>query len=567
MLALCTAALLSAACGSDETIEPPVTPPRDAGVDAGVDAGPGATDGGRDAGPAEEPDAGVEPSFSLATSPEQTVQFMAGASSSSGVFVTRQPSFTGDVSVTVEGLPPHVRTVQPLPLIVPGSEQSALLGYVPDEFAAYGRYPLTLVGVGGGERVEFPLTLEVQPGPAALDSAFGASGVMIPGLGPSPVTITSMAVQPDGKWILAGFTGSVIGLRDVWVARLLPGGTPDPAFGTNGVVVSDICGGDDYVDAVAVLPDGRIVVAGGAVAGTNTCGGTQQQGLLMARYTAAGVLDTTFGGTGVRTLKLTTGIGALHGLTVDANGRYLGVGTGDNSGTDMVVIRMLPTGALDTTFSGDGVASVDLGRTDDGRCVVAEPDGKIMLAGTSTGSFNLLALRRLNADGSTDGTFRYLPLAAYPEITPRSLHRLSDGKWLVAGKGVSYGGSTSAVVVRLTSSGAEDSSFGDDGYKSFNTFAFPASVTDTVVGSGLLADGTIVVATSSQDAQGAFAVGVTHLRANGTATLRSHRTDLPGDEKPTAAVLGADGFLRVAGTRTPEGGTQAAPFVIRFHPY
>ncbi|NOJ95126.1 hypothetical protein HMI51_19565 [Corallococcus coralloides] len=570
-LALMVAALMAGACGSsDAPAGPSPTPSRDAGVDAGTGASDGGSDGGaqeQDGGTEEPttPDAGEPPpAFTLSTASEQTVRFNPSTSTALAVQVLRDAAFTGEVSLSVEGLPPHVRTTQALPVIIPEGAASTPLGYIPDEFAAYGRFSLKLIGVGGDTRAEFPVTLDVQPAPAALDSAFGTEGVATPELGLPAVKINGMAEQADGKWILVGSTGST-GQRDVLVVRLLPDGTPDATFGTQGVVVSDICGDDDYVDAVTVQSDGRIVVAGGAISGTNTCSGAKYQSVLLARYTSAGVLDTTFGGTGVRTFQLSTGISTLHAVTVDANGNIVGAGTVDNDGLDLVVVRLTPAGAPDTTFSGDGVATMDVGREDDGLCVVAEPDGKVVVAGTSTGSLDTLVVRRFNANGTLDNSFRYSPSFSSPDITPRTLQRLSNGKWLLGGKAVFSNGDTQAVVARLTASAGQDASFGSEGYTYF-TAGF-TGVRDTVVGTSVLADGTLVVATWSQDAKGASGLGVVHLAPNGTSILRSHRTDLPGEEQPTVARLDAQGFLRVAGTRVPEGKSEAVPFVTRFHPY
>ncbi|RKH54684.1 hypothetical protein [Corallococcus llansteffanensis] len=565
-LALTGVALGIGACDSEEPAGPPATPSRD----AGSDAGPVGTDAGGqepDGGPVDpQPDGGQDPlppAFSLATSSEQTVRFDPTTRTALAVGVLRQPTFSGDVLLTVEGLPAHVST-EPLPVTVSATESGAPVGFYPDEFAAYGRFPLTLVGVGGGERVEFPVTLVVQPGRAALDSAFGTAGVAMPALGLTAVSINAMAAQPDGKWLLVGSTGAT-GLRDVLVARLLPNGTPDTSFGTQGVVVSDICGSDDYADAVTVQSDGSIVIAGGAIAGTNTCAGTKYQSVLLVRYTSAGGLDTTFGGTGVRTFQLSTGNSTLHAVTLDATGRIVGAGTVRNSDLDLLAVRLLSTGALDTTFSGDGVAAVDLGREDDGLCVVTEPDGKVVVAGTSSGSLNTLALIRFNSNGTWDRTLGYVPSFTSPDITPRTLHRLADGKLLVGGRADFADGATRATLVRVWAGGDEDTSFNGVGF-TFLTAGLPG-VKDAVVGTGLLSGGAIALATWSQDSKGASALGVIHVSADGASTLRSHRTDLPGDEKPTTALLDAEGFLRVAGTRIPEGQTQATPFVTRFHPY
>ncbi|WP_158625121.1 hypothetical protein [Corallococcus terminator] len=516
-------------------------PPTDAGVDAGVTA-----------------------AFRISAVSELTARFDPKTATSVLVNVLREPPFTAGVSLSVDGLPPHVRVVQLLPVVIPETENSTPLGFYPDEFAAYGRFPLTLVGQGGGDRVEFPFTLDIQPGRAALDSALGTAGLAMPALGQPSVRINAVAAQTDGKWILVGSTGST-GLQDVLVARLLPDGTPDSSFGTQGVVVTDICGGDDYVNAVTVLSDGRIVVAGAALSGTNTCSGTKYQSVLLARYTSTGAPDTTFGGTGVRTFQLSTGSSSLHAVTVDTNGRVVGAGTVRNGDLDLLVIRLLPTGEQDTTFSGDGVAAANPGQEDHGLCVVAEPDGKIMVAGTTSGNFNKVALERFSADGTLDRSFRYFTDLRSVEITPHTLHRLADGTYVLGGRAVYSDGAMKATLARVTATGREDTTFNGTGYAYFTT-AFVGGK-DLVIGTGLLPGGTIAVATWSQDDSGASGLGVVHVSADGASILRSHRTELPGDEKPTAAVLDSAGFLRVVGTLVPEGQTEAAPFVTRFHPY
>ncbi|RKH50255.1 hypothetical protein D7X55_02035 [Corallococcus sp. AB049A] len=267
----------------------------------------------------------------------------------------------------------------------------------------------------------------------------------------------------------------------------------------------------------------------------------------------------------MRTFQLSTGISTLHALTLDASERIIGAGTVDNSGLDLVVIRLTPLGALDTTFSGDGVATADEGHQDEGLCVVAGHDGKIVVAGTSTGSLDNLVVRRFNLSGTLDNTFHSLSDFSSPDLTPRTLIRLSNGKRLVGGKAVFSDGTSQGVVVGLSASAAQDPFFGDGGYAFFKS-GLP-SVQEALVGMDLLADGTVVAATWSQDAKGASGLGVVHVDKSGLKVLRAHRTDLPGKEQPTAARLDAQGFLRVVGTRVPDGQSEAVPFVTRFHPH
>jgi uncharacterized delta-60 repeat protein len=563
-LALVAVSLGTGACGKDE---PSPTPSPDAGQTR-PDAGSTAPDSGTgpDSGTEPLPDAGEQPppAFTLTAATELTIAFNPTNNYGFVIQVQRQPDFTGEVSLSVEGLPEDVTTDPTMPLTIPGTEDSSSLFFALDEFTTYGRFPVKLVATGGGSRVEHTLTLVILHAQAALDSSFGTRGVAAPELGHPAVSINAMAVQPDGKWILVGSTGST-GLRDVLVARLLADGTPDTSFGTRGVVVQDICGSDDYVDAVTVLSDGRIVVAGGAVAGTNTCTGSKQQSALFARFTASGTPDTTFGGTGTRTFQLTSGIATLHAVTVDANGNVVGAGTVDNSDLDLLVIRLTPTGVPDTTFSSDGLAWTDEGGNEDGLGLVTESDGEVVVVGTSTNSSNTLAVVRFNANGTRDRSFSYIPSYVSPDIKPRTVHLLSNGRLLIGGRADFAEGDVSAALVRLTSNGDEDTTFNRRGYQYLS--AGRTSRKDTVVGTALLPGGEIAVATWSLDAAGASGLGVIHMSADGATQLRSHRTDLPGEETPTTAVLDAEGYLRVAGMRTLTGQAGSKPFVTRFWPY
>ncbi|QSQ19499.1 hypothetical protein JY651_29795 [Pyxidicoccus parkwayensis] len=533
--------------------------PRDSGVPE-TDSGVIETDAGTG-----EPDSGVSiPAITLEGSGEVTLEFAPGAPVDFPVQVVRKEPFSADVTLSVVDLPPHVKAV---PVTVPGTETAALLSFTVDEFAAYGRFPVKLVAVGGGEQAELALTVIVNHGQAALDSSFGNEGVVAPDLGQPAVRINNMAAQPDGKWVLVGSTGST-GLRDVLVARLLADGTPDPDFGTKGVVVTDVCGGDDYVDAVTVLSDGRILVAGGAVYGAGSCSGTKYQGALFIRYTAAGALDTTFGGTGVRAFQISAGVATLHAVTVDSQGRIVGAGTVKNTDLDLMVMRLTPTGEQDKSFSSDGLAWMDLGDDEDGMAVVTQSDDKVVVTGTSTASANLLALVRFNADGTKDSGFSYASGFSYPKVTPRTLHLLPDGKLLVGGKGVfNSGGATyAAVLARMTKSGALDTSFESQmGLRSYSAVTNTAK--DTLAGTAILPGGEVVLATWSKDAADAPGVGLIHVSADGRTVLRAHRTDLSGDERPVCAALGVDGTLGVAGMRTASGQSSERPFMTRFWPY
>jgi len=561
-LALMIVALGTMACPGTP---PPSTP--DAGLpQQRPDAGTQVDAGEPDSGIVDpEPDAGSgpppPPAFTIQASEELSLRFKPEGFFRFDVRVNRQSSFTGSVALSVEGLPPHIQ-VAPVPIA--DTVNAGWLDFTLDEFAAYGRIPVKVVGEGGGERVEFALTLDVQPGQAALDSAFGSNGIAMPGLGYPAVSINAMTVQTDGKWILVGSTGST-GLRDVLVARLLPDGTPDAAFGTNGVVVTDICGGDDFLDAVTVLSDGRILVAGGAMAATGSCSDTRYQSVLFARYTSTGAPDTTLGNTGVLTFRISSGStitpAVLHAVAVDSQGRIVGAGTAQHDDKDILLMRLSPTGLADSTFGGDGVVSRDLGTNEEGMGLAIQADGKLAVTVTQGDTNRDMVMQRFTPSGAVDPAFDYFSTWTKIDLVPRTLHLLSNGKFVVGGLMTRETGETEVFLARITSRGDNDTTFASSGYRFLK-----AGQNDTLAGTGVLPGGQLVAATWSKDAAGRSGIGVVHVSEIGV-TLRTHRTDLPGEEKPGVALIDAEGFLRVAGVRTTSEQPAEAPFVTRFWPY
>ena len=95
-----------------------------------------------------------------------------------------------------------------------------------------------------------------------LDTTFSGTGKVVTDLGGNDQG-RALAIQPDGKLVMVGNASSPATGIDIAVARFNPNGTLDTTFGTGGKVTTDISGQDDYVVAVAVQADGKIL-AGGA---------------------------------------------------------------------------------------------------------------------------------------------------------------------------------------------------------------------------------------------------------------------------------------------------------------
>jgi uncharacterized delta-60 repeat protein len=125
-----------------------------------------------------------------------------------------------------------------------------------------------------------------------LDSAFGNAGKVITTI-QNREQATDVAVQPDGKIVVVGSLYSPSLTSNFFLARYLANGTPDKSFGANGLVITNI---DQKAEARALLlqTDGKIIAAGWAWTSD-----PYHLYCVLARYTAAGQLDPTFGTGGI----------------------------------------------------------------------------------------------------------------------------------------------------------------------------------------------------------------------------------------------------------------------------
>ena len=218
-----------------------------------------------------------------------------------------------------------------------------------------------------------------------------------------------LAVQPDGRIVVAGYTGPRFGSpTDFAVARYLADGTPDPTFGTAGVVVTDWHGSTDRAYAVLIQSDGRIVVAGHA--GTPTVSGPDND-FAVARYTASGALDASFGDGG----KAETGVAGLadfaYAAALQPDGSIVLAGRAGTTGgadPDVGLVRYLADGTLDPTFGRAGVVLIDVsgGSWDEASDVAIAGDGGILVAVQAVAGTTFdFALARFRSDGAVDTGF------------------------------------------------------------------------------------------------------------------------------------------------------------------
>jgi uncharacterized delta-60 repeat protein len=233
----------------------------------------------------------------------------------------------------------------------------------------------------------------------SLDPSFGAGGRVTTAFGIGESRAEAVALQPDGKIVVIGFVRPSVAKYSFALARYNPDGSPDPSFGAGGKVTTAIQS-DDEAYAVALEPNGKIVVGGES-------SDYLTREFALVRYNPDGSLDTGFGAGGKVTTPIGSGGGA-RGLALQPDGEIVVVGyCGVGSQSAFAVARYNGNGTLDPSFGTGGKVTTAIGSTDDEASAIAlQPDGEIVAAGYSdNGLHKVFALVRYDRDGSLDPSF------------------------------------------------------------------------------------------------------------------------------------------------------------------
>jgi len=233
-----------------------------------------------------------------------------------------------------------------------------------------------------------------------LDPTFGIGGKVTTGFDVPTASATTVALQPDGKIVAAGWLFDKTANIDFAVARYNADGSLDETFGLHGKVRTDFFGLDDIANAVALQPDGKIVVAGNARSGLDLH-------FALARYDPDGSLDTTFDSDGRATGSL---FGGAYAIVVQSDGGIVVAGTGYGSGTsnDFALSRFNSNGSPDISFGTGGTVQTDFFGLEDGAfALIILPGGDFVALGyAATNVTGIdLALARYHSDGSPDTSF------------------------------------------------------------------------------------------------------------------------------------------------------------------
>ena len=292
-----------------------------------------------------------------------------------------------------------------------------------------------------GQNYDFALIRYNKDG--TVDSTFSKGGIQLTDFGGTDDKATGIAIQGDGKIILAGMAGNKFG-----ISRYNTNGSLDITFDGDGLQTTSF-GGVDFATSASIQNDGKILVAGSG----------------LARYNINGTLDLTFGING----KISTPF-ICNNVHIQADGKIIIQG----NNIYCSVARFNTYGTPDTTFGINGMRVLEFTHNTNptlhGNSLGFQSDGKIIIGGyletkqkdLTSSQFGVL---RLNTDGSDDNNF----FTGWPILSSVNNHDYatsliiqSDNKILLGGY-YNNDNNEDFTITRYNSNGSLDNTFNGDG--------------------------------------------------------------------------------------------------------
>jgi uncharacterized delta-60 repeat protein len=416
-----------------------------------------------------------------------------------------------------------------------------------------------------------PITIPPYSAAGTLDTSFGGGAGFI--IHPSAAGGVgddqgfAVALDGNGKIVVAGSSVNAGGNALLTVWRFNPGGSPDVTFGGTGFVTHANLAGGVFQDggfAVKIDGNGKIVVAGRRWNGAD-------YDLIVLRLHPNGAFDPALGGVGFL-LRDTSGanLDEGHALAIDGAGNIVVAGTSFGGGNDIGVWRFDSAGTPDATFGASGYSSFDrAGANDAGAGIALDAAGQIVVAGTFSVAANDRQgiVRLLGTNGNldttfdTDGTNESPLLGATPVDQNRGNALAIDGsgRIVVAGQAMDGGGNFYMVVWRWLANGTLDTGFNGTGYKSLaNLGGALGEIANAVTLDG---QGRILLAGYATGATKIMAL--VRLSSNGapdasfgTAGVVTHNSAAggAGDDRANAVLVDSSGKILVVGASFNSGG-------------
>jgi uncharacterized delta-60 repeat protein len=293
-----------------------------------------------------------------------------------------------------------------------------------------------------------------------LDKTFGTGGKLITREDSSSGFASAVAVQADGKVLVAGTLNT-----SIVIIRYTKNGAIDNSFGDSGRVTKSVGKIINYVTGIVLLQDGSIVITGYSKDSDNF-------NTVLLKYTISGMPDTSFGNDGIVVTSFGYGFDdAANAIVVQADGKLVVAGTSkEKLKNDIALARYTSNGQPDASFGINGKLVAPLDGQTTGNAMAIQQDGKIVVGGTFVRNRNSIAnylLVRFTADGTIDSTFGNNGMVKgsasnSPYSSINAVIIQPDGKIIATGL-YRHHIKSGVWLARWNANGNKDEGFGNDG--------------------------------------------------------------------------------------------------------
>ncbi len=415
------------------------------------------------------------------------------------------------------------------------------------------------------------LLIKTQAAGGDLDNTFGVGGKVSSNLFKQTEVAKAIALQNDGKIVVAGDTTpfSPPFNSDFALARYNSDGSLDETFGNGGKVATDFdTRHADHINALVIQSDGKILAAGFAhFRGSDD---NNDYGFALARYNSNGTLDATFGNGG----KVITNISnptdgtyifyreSIHAIAIQNDGKIVATGSARPSGvpsSDFATLRYNANGSLDSTFGNNGKVFMDFPNenipdsNDAADSVIIQNNGKIVVGGRIHRGYFNHGIVRYNSDGTLDSSFGNsgriitdFPRQGYAQDNRENeLAIQNDSKIILAGFAANDDRRFS--LARFNENGTIDNTFGSNG----RVFTDLSGAIHAVK---ILNNGKIIAAGATENDSGNFALAQYNSDGSPDTSFGNNGTIITdfagGADRINALAIQGDGKILAAGSAT-----------------
>lgn len=297
----------------------------------------------------------------------------------------------------------------------------------------------------------------------SLDLSFDTDGKVTTAIGTGSNSIYDIVLQADGKIVAVGNANNGTN-EDIALTRYNLDGSLDASFDGDGIVTTDLGLGDDIGYGIALQSDGKIIVAGESSNGTNSdfvIVRYNTDGSLDNTFDGDGYTRTDFDNFNDKARDVAI---QSDGKIVAGGSAFI------DTVYNYAAARYNTNGSLDNTFDTDGKVNTLVTFNDQGNAIAIQSDGKILVAGVTLqlDFYNAFGIVRYNTNGSLDNTFDGDGMVITTSISTfgeeiKAITLQSDGKIVVAGNATPTGPIRFAVA-RYNTDGSLDNSFNSTGF-------------------------------------------------------------------------------------------------------